>query len=96
MNRDLRTRLRTRCGLLSLAASLFFLVGLVTVGTSVEKTEDAALRAASWTPFAIALGSAIYARVTRAKLSALRPDGVNAQDTSSAKDSSSVQSPAST
>jgi hypothetical protein len=64
-------RLIHRSAWLSLAASLFFFVGLLTFGTTVQKTEDLAVRAAAGTPFAAALGSATWAWATRAKLRAL-------------------------
>jgi hypothetical protein len=68
---ETRNRLIHRSAWLSLAASLFFFVGLLTFGITVQKTEDAAIRAASGTPFAAALGSAIWASATRSKLGAL-------------------------
>jgi hypothetical protein len=70
---EARNRLIRRSAWLSLAASLCFFVGLLTFGTTVQKTEDAAIQAASGTPFAAALGSAIWALATRAKLRALAP-----------------------
>jgi hypothetical protein len=68
---ETRNRLIHRSAWLSLGASLFFFVGLLTFGTTVQNTEDAAIRAASGTPFAAALGSAAWAWATRAKLRAL-------------------------
>jgi hypothetical protein len=68
---DQRTQLTNRSAWLSLAAALFFFVGLLTFGTTVQKTEDLAVRAASGAPFAVAFGSAMWARSNRAKLRAL-------------------------
>ena len=67
-------RLTNRSAWLSLTAALFFFVGLLTFGTAVQKTEDIALRAASGTPFVVAVGGVMWARMTRAKLRALRRD----------------------
>ena len=72
-HKETRNRLINRSAWLALAASLFFFVGLVTFGATVQKTEDVAVRAASGTPFAVALGSATWAWATRAKLRALAP-----------------------
>jgi hypothetical protein len=46
-NEEARNQLIHRSGWLSLAASLFFFVGLLTFGTTVQETEDLAIRAAS-------------------------------------------------
>ncbi|MFL5273199.1 MAG: hypothetical protein ACJ79R_02975 [Anaeromyxobacteraceae bacterium] len=70
-NEQTNNRLIHRSAWLSLAASLFFFVGLLTFGTTMQKTEDVAIRAASGIPFAAALGSATWAWATRAKLRAL-------------------------
>jgi hypothetical protein len=76
-------RLTNRSAWLSLAAALFFFVGLLTFGTAVQKTEDVAVRAASGAPFGVAVGGAMWARATRAKLRALRAEADVSQQANS-------------
>jgi hypothetical protein len=75
-DRDRDVRLTNRSASLSLLAALFFFVGLVTFGVTVQKTEDFAVRAVSGAPLVAAVGSAMWAGVTRSQLRALRDDGV--------------------
>jgi predicted RND superfamily exporter protein len=71
-----RLRLKARSSWLSVAAAAAFVVGVLTFGATVQTTKDLAVRAASGAPLAVALGGAMWARATRAKLRALtRDDG---------------------
>ena len=66
-----RHLLKTRSSWLSVAATLFFAIGVLTFGAAVQSTQDLAVRAASGAPLAVALGGAVWARATRARLRAL-------------------------
>ncbi|HET9595575.1 MAG TPA: hypothetical protein VFP65_08335 [Anaeromyxobacteraceae bacterium] len=78
-NPDRETHLTHRSAGLSLVAALFFFVGLVTFGVTIQKTEDIAVRAVSGAPLGVAIGSAVWAGVTRSRLRALR-EGVPAAE----------------
>jgi len=73
-NRNRETHLTNRSAWLSLTAALFFFVGLVTFGVTVQKSDSIAIRALSGAPLGVAIGSAVWAGVTRGKLRALRQD----------------------
>ena len=79
-----RRHLTNRSAWLSVAAAVFLFVGVLTFGATVQKTEDMVVRAAAGAPFAIALGGAMWARATRARLRALlrrgdAPEGASGQ-----------------